>query len=269
MDMKIRDFVSDKVFSLKSNNLISFIAVTTLVACTANTLWFFYSIVSNGYYSGVFTLLLTMFLSVFVLLVYFFISLSFIKNKNKNMLGNILRLFFVDKKISSIKKDLVGVNILILDKMEQVKNYSACGNGAATDCHENVIINGLSSALYLLDMVSVKVSSMGGAGFYHSANVLPEYVLNKAIRFCDFKFLSIKFRPSNGIGSCLTVCCQDDTKISLFGDSVDSLVRNIVSIEGLVSECEYKMQKDEGGGCKPATTAEIRISNNEILLKIM
>lgn len=267
MNIKFKDFVSNKVFLFRIGNFLSLVAAITIAACALNSSYFFYSIISSGYYERTFTLILAVFLSVMAILVYFVVSASIIKKKSANYFKNTVDLFFVDKKISLVNEGLVDVSLLILDEIDYMESasYERKKNGVS---HEDFVAKGLSSTLYLIDVISNNISGMYGKDYFSLLNKLPEIILNRAVRFCEFKSISLDLVSSNGSGYSLSIRCQDDSMKYIKGDGVDKLVRGILVARGSFVNCEYMFSGDSGVDGGSPVSAKIIISKNEISLKI-
>ncbi len=267
MNIKFKDFVSNKVFLFRVGNFLSLVAAITIAACALNSSYFFYSVISSGYYEKTFTLILAVLLSVMAILVYFIVSSSIIKKKNSNYFKNIFDLFFVDKKIYLVNEGLVDVSLLILDEIDHMgsASYERKKSGLS---HEDFVARGLSSVLYLIDLISNNISGVYGKDYFYSLNKLPEVILNRAVRFCEFKSISLDLVSNNGSGYSLSVRCKDDSMKYIKGDGVDRLVRGVLASRESFIDCEYMFSGDSGADGGSSISAKIIISKNEISLKI-
>lgn len=273
MDIKNREFVSSRIFSARIANFISLVAIITVTACIIRAVGLFYQVIFTAHYASAFTIALSIVLSSFCLMWYVFVSSFLSRIDGLNLFERLLDLFEMKKNLETISQKITDVGLLILDKMDEMGVDAVRNNRAAMPSDSILAAKSLSSALYLLNAISDKLSSIDNDDYYASANALPDYVLNKAIRFCDFKSLSLDLVSDNGIGSCLTISYCDKSgsckEIYLRGESVNALAGEILSMKSCIVNCEYKIKKTSSEDYGTPTSAVIGIQKKQIFLKIL
>lgn len=271
MDIKNKDFVSNRVFSLKVSNLIALITVFTTVICAGKTLQLFLSLSLEDVYLSSFGIFVCIMLSIVCLIVYLFLSGACILGE-ASYLTRMRDIVGIDNKSESIRSSIDDVGLLILAEMDK-KGYGLAREDRCGLCDLDLIeAKSLSSALYILGAISDKLSSKDFFDYHLLLNTLPDQVLNNVVKFCDFDFMTLCLSSSDGNDKHLLIGYSDNGRsnkqVCIKGCGVDKLVDEVLSIKHTMPNGEYKLGKKVDGGDNSKVVARIIISKKEISIKV-